>query len=361
MDTIRYLEMVVEWESQLYMQKMLRNKLTSEMEQLGRPKYFEIPERRMYTGKRKNTELDPMGWVGDIFFDLGELIKWVFIRLLISIGIGVGISLLLCSVFAIAIVETGLYEKWFGTSDPGIDGFVIIMLSTIILVFFGQVIIKSKEKISYTISDIKKRKDTNPKAMQKAYDKEYQQNLKQYNKNKEIDEERVERELIRKKILLTEIEKLEKVIMDTNNKLNKIYSTNILYPKYRNFIAAGTILDYMKSRRCYQLEGPNGAYNLFESESRQDLIITKLDNIIAALDRISNTQYVLYSAISQSNHKLEQLYDSTQQMITRIDSTNKNLQDISTNINLITQNTAISAYCTEQMAKDIHYDLIWNK
>ena len=89
--------------------------------------------------------------------------------------------------------------------------------------------------------------------------------------------------------------------------LYNLYSKNIVYTKYRNLIAIATLYEYIDSGRCFELEGPNGAYNLYEGELRSDIIISSLNRIISDLDTIKNNQYVLYKSIEKANsttHKL---------------------------------------------------------
>lgn len=58
-----------------------------------------------------------------------------------------------------------------------------------------------------------------------------------------------------------------------------------------------TIYEYYASGRCSQLEGPDGAYNLYESELRQNLVINQLEGIANKLDQIQQNQYTLYTEI----------------------------------------------------------------
>ena len=53
------------------------------------------------------------------------------------------------------------------------------------------------------------------------------------------------------------------------------------------------------------LEGPDGAYNLFESELRQDIIICQLDAALVALDKIQKNQYYLYEQLERANRSLD--------------------------------------------------------
>lgn len=113
--------------------------------------------------------------------------------------------------------------------------------------------------------------------------------------------------------------------------LNKLYSKNIIFPKYRNFAAIAQIYEYLLSGRCSQLEGPNGAYNLYESELRQNIIIDRLDEIIWQLDRLNRTMSAICGAIQETNFLLG---------------------DISRTLGRIEANTALTAYNTQCIANN---------
>lgn len=126
-----------------------------------------------------------------------------------------------------------------------------------------------------------------------------------------------------------EMELKEKVIApkeETKALLNKLYSLNIIFPKYRNFVAISQIYEYMLSGRCVELEGPHGAYNLFEDELRHNIIIYQLDQIINKLDELNRIMNSVCNAI----------YD-----------TNRLLSDINTTLGKIESNTALTAYNTQ--------------
>lgn len=58
--------------------------------------------------------------------------------------------------------------------------------------------------------------------------------------------------------------------------LDSLYEMGIIYPKYRNLVAVSTIYEYLSSGRCDRLDGPDGAYNLYEMELRQNIVIGQL-------------------------------------------------------------------------------------
>lgn len=131
-----------------------------------------------------------------------------------------------------------------------------------------------------------------------------------------------------------------------NNKLMKLYDLNIVFEKYRNLIAIATFVEYFASSRVSELEGKDGAYNLFESEIRQNIIIIQLDRINDNLDAIKQNQYILYKELNSIN---DSLYDITNNInnIERIASDIRNVE-IDTNI--------VNKYilgCTSQINKNI--------
>ncbi len=82
--------------------------------------------------------------------------------------------------------------------------------------------------------------------------------------------------------------------------LNKFYSTNVIYPKYRSLPAIASLFEYMLSERCYGLTGHEGAYNLYESELRLGHIISTLDSISSDIKEIKQNQRMLYDVMSES-------------------------------------------------------------
>ncbi len=158
--------------------------------------------------------------------------------------------------------------------------------------------------------------------------------------------------------VISEINFLYELIEKTNSILNDYYESNVLYGKYHNFVAVSSICDYLSSGRCDSLEGPDGAYNLFEMESRTNLIINKLDIIIDSLDQIKQNQYLLYKELQSINDELYEIKDvllindalQAVQTIQLQDIANSN-RDIANNTEEIVYNTAASAYYTKQNTK----------
>ena len=96
--------------------------------------------------------------------------------------------------------------------------------------------------------------------------------------------------------------------------LQAVYDENVIFPKYRNFVAITTINEYLMSGRCSELEGPNGAYNLYEMELRQNIVIAQLSSIVDNLEQIRNNQFSLYEELRESNRTINALLDEAREM-----------------------------------------------
>lgn len=119
---------------------------------------------------------------------------------------------------------------------------------------------------------------------------------------------------------------------EASNLLNKLYSMDIIHPKYRNFVAVAQFLEYLDTGRCTELEGPNGAYNLYEAELRANIIIDKLDDIAMQLSVYNQNMSTLISAITHTNHLLD---------------------DMKGCLNEIKDNTALTAYNSQVTAFNV--------
>ena len=91
---------------------------------------------------------------------------------------------------------------------------------------------------------------------------------------------------------------LEKHLDQTKRLLDKFYSLEHIYAKYRNLPALTSICEYFITGRCDSLVGPHGAYNMFEDEVRKDTVISQLNTVIENLEQIRRNQYLLYQQVS---------------------------------------------------------------
>ena len=135
------------------------------------------------------------------------------------------------------------------------------------------------------------------------------------------------------------------------------YDNDIVFSKYRNVVALSSFYEYLIAGRCTSLEGTNGAYNLYEAESRADMIITQLSEVVASLDEIKKNQYLIYSQVSETNKNLQKLnktMDSALNSLMRIEDTSSNIEKTAHSImesnEAIARNTEVIAYNTEMAA-----------
>lgn len=163
-----------------------------------------------------------------------------------------------------------------------------------------------------------------------------------------------------------DIESAEKQLAAAAKARADFYGYNIIYPKYRNYVAVATFCEYIESGRCASLEGTGGAYNLYETECMNNLIVSQLTIIADKLEDIKQNQILMYRELKTINQNLNKLNETMQDAVSSINSMAVNMSDmqdylvdISVNtrdikeINTkIAANTAISAHYSEVTA---HY------
>lgn len=123
-------------------------------------------------------------------------------------------------------------------------------------------------------------------------------------------------------------------------------SPGILFPKYATLPAVTTMYEYFVTGRCSEFTGPNGAYNLYESELRQNTIIEKLDVITYKLDEIKANQYTLYQAMQSVNAQLSSLNNAANNITKQLGTMNNTLSNIDSNVSDIRTLSSVTAYNT---------------
>lgn len=93
------------------------------------------------------------------------------------------------------------------------------------------------------------------------------------------------------------LKKIEKRFILTKKLLNKVYSFDIVHPKYRGLIPICSFYEYLDTGICQSLEGHEGAYRQYENDIKLNRIITSLDKINEKLDAIMNYQSQLYAEL----------------------------------------------------------------
>lgn len=130
-------------------------------------------------------------------------------------------------------------------------------------------------------------------------------------------------------------EEINVELQKTEELLKKLYSLNFIHKKYHNnFIAITSFLEYFETGRCENLQGFTGAYNIYENEVRQDIIISKLDDVLDSLEKIRQNQFTLYCAIKEGNQMTSELIASNNKL-------SENTKMIAKNEKIIAENTEI--------------------
>lgn len=144
--------------------------------------------------------------------------------------------------------------------------------------------------------------------------KEYQKEAAQYRRDLEQVQARKQAEEQKAAYFQNMLRESQDRLKETENVLAQYYDLGYIYPKYRGLVPISTIFEYLESGRCFTLEGPDGAYNLYEQELRMNLILGKLDDIIYRLDEISANQQSLAQAVQQGNAKIDRLCGIVQRL-----------------------------------------------
>lgn len=185
----------------------------------------------------------------------------------------------------------------------------------------------------------------------KAYDVKYSI----YKGDVLADQDRINKELSIKRVIESELNLLRKQNEDSKRNLKKIYDQDIIFPKYRNMVLVYSLYEYICSGRCYSLEGHEGAYNILEMEIRLDHIIMQLDQVIVRLDAIKENQYMLYSAIQETNQKAEEILKSTNRVIDNLQNLYVSTEKLNAGIASIERTSAATNYCTQRMQEELGY------
>ena len=187
----------------------------------------------------------------------------------------------------------------------------------------------------------------------------YKKEVEEYNKAKEKNEQTYQQEMAkyiqaleneknypedmaRYEVAKKQVESLDTPLKETTEILDKLYDKDYIFPKYRNMVAMSTIYEYFVTGRVNELTGPNGAYNLYEQELRQNLIINNLETINTQLETIKNNQFTLYTELKKSNETQQKMLGALTEILNNTDS--------------IAASAEISAYCSRITANNSNYN-----
>ena len=205
----------------------------------------------------------------------------------------------------------------------GLYGLFVVGFSFIVLVCLGFGAL-GIFMIIYGVNEYKERVEMNKN--QQRWSNEAQEKyptlLEQYNRDVVEANENYQKALNGYNINVSKHNQRYKETMNKHNTalstletaLEQVYAENVIFPKYRNLVAITAINEYLLSGRCDKLEGPDGAYNLYEMELRQNIIIAQLSSIIDNLEQIRSNQYSLYEELQKSNFTINEILSETRRM-----------------------------------------------
>lgn len=301
----QYLEILLDMHKTLYIQETTLTKLKQEYSSLGRKKRFSLPE------KVKNK---------------GDYAEGMLITGIVT-GIIVGL-----------IFVINFFNDTFKNG-----GIATIIFSPIVFVFAALIgAVALGPTLGLIVGKIIHTKN------QGELDREYRQEMQEYNKLVEDDKMRLRVEEVQRNFLYEQIASLQAQIKKSRDNLSYFYSKSVIDKIYYNdMVAIASFYQYFKTKQTYSLgfdrsTGDTGAYRIYEYEKRMNIIITKLDTVIEKLDEIKSNQAVLYSTIIDANNK--------------IDHMNKNVLLASQNMhNDIRNQTELMTYNNERVRKELEY------
>ena len=134
-----------------------------------------------------------------------------------------------------------------------------------------------------------------------------------------------------------------------------MYSYNIVFPKYRNYVMVSSIYEYLCAGRCTTLEGHEGAYNILELEIRLDRIITQLDRILQNLAAIQANQYTLYTCLQESNQKIGMLLQEESRMADSLQGLGSQTATMNARLADMQKSSELTNYLAECNQRELHY------
>lgn len=151
---------------------------------------------------------------------------------------------------------------------------------------------------------------------------------------------------------------LQAHLSEVSGLLKLAYSADIIFPKYRNIEAMTTMWEYLESGRCDSLQGPSGAYNLYESEIRSNAIINRLDVVSDKLDVIINqlsslqaNQYALYAAVEGIGKRLDSMSRTLDSIFAETKAVKGSVQNLDAKATALVRNSSEIAYWTRKNAE----------
>ena len=328
-DLKKYLQIVIDMERELYMQKQLKAKLVQSLNALRVPQLI-LKKEPTDNNKRIRINFE------DIVI---QFVMGIFIT-------GIVCLILYCGFFTLDMITSGgmptrELNDWLG-SLQGIKFILILLtggglLSEILLIYYSLHTSQQKRAL-------------------------YQEELRRFKQNAIEEKHRIQQETEKYTLLSLlykrEIKKIEEQINRSQKCLQRIYDANIIHPKYREFTRVCSLYEYIDTGRCWSLEKTatdEGAYNILEKELLANIIIAKLDYIVSNLDTIRNNQYELYISIKKSNGRLSEIVDANNRIVAHLELISNQSSNLESNLDKIQENSELTRYFSERSHIELSY------
>lgn len=316
-----YLGIVVDLEQNIFLQERLVSNMEDEIGRLKIPAEYADPDKPVSSKELNRNIKSDTG-----YFLMGAIFLFV-------------------PAFFIALLIYVIYVLFNGYSDP-----MVFVLTT-------WAILSTIWAVYYFNSNKKSAGEAEAKHLMEL--KKYQKAVNENMKKRQQDE--AERK-VKTTLLQSQRTDVIRSLISSTETLKTVYEKNIIFPKYRNLVMVCSLYEYICAGRCDTLEGHEGAYNILETEIRLDRIVSQLDQVIAHLEQIQQNQFMLYSAIQNSNQRLSQIMDSTSRMASRLDDfyngatpLNNQMAELNARIAELQASSALTAYHTERTQKELAY------
>ncbi len=302
-----YLRTCFEIEKTIYIQQSTLLNMNKQYHQLGRERKRSMPEKSY------------------CYFSMGKLD-----------GVGISIFIVLLAINFVTLIplsSTNLLKA----IDNLLDASGQILFRSILITAFIPVYCAIKGYIEYK-NDLNKANT------------EYKIALREYDKSVQKDKERIETELLQKKLLAIQISQLKEKMEASKETRAKIYACNVLEENYRGLIPTAYIYQYLKVGKTLCLKfnpstGDTGAYNLYDNDRRLDRIISQNDIIINKLDKLYDVVLSLKSDIMNMNIKINSLSSNFKQFSSQALKS----------INQIEAHSAVTEYNSECTRREIEF------
>ncbi len=158
-------------------------------------------------------------------------------------------------------------------------------------------------------------------------------------------------EILAIQLVNNEIEQVEELLKKLYVAKNKAYACGVIFEKYHYFVAVSMFYEYLASGRCASLEGPDGAYNIYEAEIRANIVISQMAEIVNSLEKIKDNQFMIYKAINEVNKELSRLNSGMDTLVSEMGKMNESVESIATAAETISYNTGVTAYYAKKNAE----------